>query len=130
MDIDQSGRFQAVQALAGGFTLGFKLLAWINGLGVLLLLSCSLGIVQIDLDPQWLRFPLAAFLAGLALAALGLLWSYPVQSSLLHQLISGKPRRGHWLPLFCSLAAYSLGLLAFIAGRSEEHTSELQSLTR
>ncbi|MFW7342836.1 hypothetical protein V0R37_15005 [Pollutimonas sp. H1-120] len=116
MDIDQTGRLHASRTLAGALVLGFKFLAWTNGLGVLLLLSCSLGIVQIDLDPQWLRFPLAAFLAGLALSALGLLWSYPVQSSLLHQLITGKPRRGHWLPLFCSLVAYSLSLLAFIAG--------------
>ncbi|HEY9572624.1 MAG TPA: hypothetical protein VIR76_05820 [Pusillimonas sp.] len=116
MDIDQSGRFQAVQALAGGFTLGFKFLAWINGLGVLVLLFWSLGFVQIDLDPQWLRFPLAAFLAGLALAALGLLWSFPVQSSLLHQLATGRTRRSHWVPLFCTLVAYSLSLLTFIAG--------------
>src|SRR3546814_18056406 len=86
MDIDQSGRFQAVQALAGGFTLGFKCLARINGLGVLVLLFWSLGFVQIDLDPQWLSFPLAAFLAGLALAAQGRVWSFPVQSSFLPQL--------------------------------------------
>ncbi|HWK70061.1 hypothetical protein [Pollutimonas sp. M17] len=115
MDIDQTGRLHALRTLAGGFALGFKFLAWTNGLGVLLLLCWSLGIVQIDLDPQWLRFPMAAFLAGLALAALGLLWSYPVQSSLLHQLLTGRPRRSHWLPLFCTLVAYSLSLLAFIA---------------
>jgi hypothetical protein len=116
MDIDQTGRLHALRTLAGGLVLGFKFLAWTNGLGVLLLLCSSLGIVQIDLDLQWLRFPLAAFLAGLALSALGLLWSYPVQSSLLHQLLTGRPRRTHWLPLFCTLVAYSLSLLAFIAG--------------
>jgi hypothetical protein len=116
MDIDQTGRLHALRTLAGGLVLGFKFLAWTNGLGVLLLLCCSMGIVQADLDPQWLRFPLAAFLAGLALGALGLLWSYPVQSSLLNQLLTGKARRSHWLPLFCTLVAYSLSLLAFIAG--------------
>ncbi len=109
-------RYCAVRALAGAFALGFRFLAWINGLGVLLILLCSAGAFDIDLDAQWLRLPFAAFLGGLALCALGLLWTYPAQSSLAHQLAAGRARRSHWLPMACTLIAYTLSLLAFLAG--------------
>src|SRR5690606_18573747 len=114
---NQNTEYGAFLALARTFVLGFKFLAWLNGLGVLLVLSCSIGLVEFGLAPQWLRLPLAAFLAGLALCALGLLWSYPAQSSLLDQVSSGRlVRRMHWLPLFCTILAYSLSLIAFALG--------------
>lgn len=119
---DQNNQYGAAQALARTFVLGFKFLAWLNGLGILLVLSCSIGIVEFDLAPQWLRLPLTAFLAGLALCALGLLWSYPAQSSLFHQALQGRPRRGHWLPAFCATLAYSLSLFAFALGCWFTHT--------
>ncbi|MGB6103685.1 MAG: hypothetical protein WBF88_07525 [Pusillimonas sp.] len=106
----------ALRALAAPLVLGFKFLAWLNGLGVLLVLSCSVGVIEIGLAPQWLRLPLAAFLAGLALCAIGLLWSYSAQSCLLNQLTTGRTRRGHWLPLFCTMLAYGLSLIAFALG--------------
>ncbi len=103
-------------ALASSLALGFKFLAWINSLGVVVILFFGLGIIQVDLAPHWLRLPLAAFLAGLVLSALGLLWTYPAQASLLNQLVSGRARRTHWLPLSCTIIAYTLSLLAFVAG--------------
>ena len=79
-------------------------------------MACTMGFVQIDLDPSWLRVPLAAFLAGLALCALGLLWTYPAQASLFAQAYAERARRGHWIPLFCVMLAYTLSLLAFVLG--------------
>jgi hypothetical protein len=110
------GPIPAVQALASSLALGFKFLAWVNGLGVAAMLLFSVGIVPMDLAPQWLRMPMAAFLGGMALCALGLLWSYPVQASLLNQLISGRARKTHWVPLLLAMLAYSFSLLAFIVG--------------
>src|SRR5690554_657102 len=100
--------------LSNSLMLGFRFLAWLIGLGILLVLACSAGIIEVSLDPGWLRMPLAGFLAGLSLVALGLLWVYPVQTSLLSQLLAGRPRRTHWLPLACVLIAYTLSLLAFV----------------
>ncbi len=106
----------AYQALSGVFTLGFKFLAWINGLGVLVVLLCSLGLVQSDFSPAVLRLPLTAFTAGLAFCGLALLWFYLVHASLFTQLITGRARRSHWVPLFCALVAYTLSLMAFVMG--------------
>ena len=103
-------------ALASSLALGFKFLAWINSIGVVVILFFGLGIIEVDLAPQWLRLPLAAFLAGLVLSALGLLWTYPAQASLLNQLVSGRARRTHWIPLTCTIIAYTLSLLAFVCG--------------
>lgn len=85
-------------------------------MGIVVILSLGIGLVQIELAPQWLRLPLAAFLGGLTLSALGLLWAYPVQASLLNQLIVGRSRRTHWIPLCCTMVAYCLALLAFVFG--------------
>lgn len=106
----------AYQALTSVFMLGFKFLVWINAMGVLLVIFCALGLIQTDLTPFMLRLPLALFMAGLALCGVGLLWSCVVQTSLFSQLISGRPRRTHWLPMFLALIAYSLGMIAFIVG--------------
>ena len=80
------------------------------------MLLFGLGIVQVGLSPEWLRLPLAIFLGGLVLSALGLLWTYPVQASLMYQLAAGRRRRTHWIPLFCTMVAYTLSLLAFVFG--------------
>lgn len=113
---DNEAGVAALRILSDGLTLGFRFLAWLNGLGVLLVLLCSAGIVELGLSPEWLRMPLSAFLAGIALAALGLLWVYPVQTSLLAQLLSGRTRKTHWVPLACVLIAYTLSLVAFVMG--------------
>lgn len=105
----------SVQVLGRTLTLGFKFVAWLNGLGVLLTLAFSLGMTA-SASPVWFRLPLAAFLCGLALAGLGLLWSCPAQTSLVYQLARGYKSRGHWVPLFCTLLAYALSLVAFILG--------------
>ncbi len=107
---------KAVSALGRSLTLGFKFLAWLNGMGVVLILLCSMGLIDIGLSPAWMRFPLVSFLGGLALAALGLMWSYSVQASLIHQVISARLRRTHWIPLTCTTIAYILSLAAFFAG--------------
>lgn len=116
MNNNRTDHFSSLQSLTSTLTLGFKFFAWINGLGVIATLSVGMGVITTDLAPQWLRLPLAAFLGGLTLAALGLLWSYPTQASLLNQLIAGRTRRTHWIPLFCTMVAYSLALLAFVFG--------------
>ena len=116
MSSNRLGRAYAYQALSGVLTLGFKFLAWINGLGVLVVILCSLGLVQADVSSSTLRLPLAAFTAGLAFCGLALLWFYLVQTSLLGQMISGQSRRSHWIPLFCAMVAYSLSLAAFVIG--------------
>ncbi|PLC49430.1 hypothetical protein CR159_12555 [Pollutimonas subterranea] len=105
-----------VSALKSSLALGFKFLAWINGMGVVVILAFGLDIIQVDLAPQWLRLPMAAFLAGMVLSALGLLWTYPALASLLNQLVSGRARRTHWLPLSCTMIAYALSLFAFVCG--------------
>jgi hypothetical protein len=115
MNNNQAGLSSAIQVLAGTLGLGFKFLAWVNGLALLLLMACAIGIIDVDLATPWLRLPVTIFLAGLALAMLGLLWSYPVQASLLNQLAEGRPRRGHWIPLICAMTAYGLSLVAFVA---------------
>lgn len=109
-------RESAIRALASTLTLCFKFLAWANGLGLATVFACGTGVIAVDLAAVWLRFPMAVFLAGLALAVLGLLWSYPVQGSLLYQAIHGRARRTHWIPLFCTLLAYAFSLLAFCIG--------------
>jgi hypothetical protein len=114
MNNDRAGQSSAIQVLASTLALGFKFLAWINGLSLLLLMACAIGIIDVELGAPWLRLPVTIFLAGLALATLGLLWSYPVQASLLNQLAEGRPRRGHWIPLICAMTAYGLSLLAFV----------------
>jgi hypothetical protein len=103
---------------------------------VLLILACATGMVQTELTPGWLRLPMAAFLAGLVLCGLGLLWSYLVLASLFAQMVKGQARRTHWVPLFCAMVAYSLSMAAFVLacwsllGLSSfiHHFSELNSL--
>lgn len=116
MNNNLAGLSSAIHVLAGTLGLGFRFLAWINGLALLLLMACAIGIIDVDLAAHWMRLPVTIFLAGLALAALGLLWSYPVQASLLNQLAEGRARRGHWIPLICAMTAYGLSLLAFVLG--------------
>jgi hypothetical protein len=106
----------AYQAMGGLLALGFKFVAWLNGLGVLLIIFCSLGLIQTDLTAAELRLPLVAFTAGLALCGLALFWSYLVQASLFNQLVSGHTRRTHWIPLSCAIGAYALSLMVFMAG--------------
>ncbi|HEY9459615.1 MAG TPA: hypothetical protein VIR04_02310 [Paralcaligenes sp.] len=116
MDVNRANQDSAFQGLTTTFALGFKFLAWINGVGALLIVACSIGVVQVDLSPYLLRLPLASFMAGLALCGLGLLWSYLVQSSLFNQLLEGRARRTHWVPMFCAMIAYSLSMAAFVMG--------------
>lgn len=115
-NVNNAGRAYVYQSLTATFSLGFKFLAWLNCLGVLLVVLCALGLAPVALTPYLLRLPLAAFVCGVAFCGLGLLWSFLVQSSLIRQLVLGEPRRTHWVPMFCVLLAYSLSLLAFIVG--------------
>jgi len=115
-NMEDGARYAALKLLAEAMALGFKFLAWLNGLGVLLILLSVVGVFELDAYPHWLSFPLAGFLGGLAMAALGLLWSCAVHSSYLGQMAQGRRGRSHWLPLFLTLIAYSLSLVAFIGG--------------
>lgn len=96
-------------------TLGFKFLAWINSLGVLLVVLCALGVVPTEVPAFFLKMPLLAFLCGMALAGLGLLWLYMAHASLGMRSQSAR-RRYHWLPVFCVLASYCVSMVMFAVG--------------
>lgn len=96
--------------------LGFKTCTWLNGLGVALTLVLAIGAAPSLVSPYWLRLPLALFLAGIAMAGLGLLWSGIVQGAMLRQLLTGRMRHSHWVATFLALICYALALLAFAAG--------------
>ncbi len=97
-------------------TLGFKFLAWINGVGVLLVVLCALAILPVEVPAYLLRMPLVAFLCGLALAGLGLLWVYMAQASLGSSRVRNGQRRPHWVPVLCVLASYCVSMVMFAAG--------------
>lgn len=111
-----AGKGHAYKALTGVFAQGFRFLAAINGLGVALTLFAAMGTIPTNLAPQLFRMPLAAFLGGLALCGVGLLWGFLAQASLFGQLIEGRRKRTHWVPLACALLAYGLSLLVFVVG--------------
>lgn len=111
-----AGKGHAYKALAGVFAQGFRFLVAINGIGVALTLLAAVGAIQTNLAPQLFRMPLAAFLGGLALCGVGLLWVFLVQASLFGQLADGHRRRTHWVPMVCALLAYGLSLLVFVVG--------------
>lgn len=94
--------------------LGFKFLAWLNGMGVLLIVLCALSVIPTEVPSYLLRMPLIAFLCGLALAGLGLLWVYMVQASLI--LRSPGRRRHHWIPVVCVLGCYCASMVIFAVG--------------
>src|SRR5690606_23138233 len=103
---------------APSFTLvlAFRFVAWLSGLGLALVLGCALGIIETDLPIQYLKLPAAAFLCGLALAGLGLLWAFITQLSLERQWVDVRRKKTHWLPLFCTVLSYCLSMLAFAVG--------------
>ncbi len=109
-------QYQSLQALSRPLILAFKFLAWMNGLGLLLVAFCAFGIVAADIPPYLLRFPLAAFLGGLILAGLGLLWAYLEQLNLYARLVGGQRRKTHWVPLFCVIVSYLFSMLACAGG--------------
>jgi hypothetical protein len=115
-NIGRTGQAHAYHALATVFAQGFRFLATINGLGALFTLCAAVGVVDTNLAPSLYRVPLAAFIAGMALCGVGLLWSYLVQTLLFGQLVEGHPRRTHWVPFVCVLLAYGLSLVMFVAG--------------
>lgn len=95
---------------------GFRLLAWINGIGLLVFLGFAVGILGADVDPPALEPAIAAFAVGLAACALGLLFSYLTHLSLYRQALRARPGRGHWLWTLLSIAAYLAALGAFLLG--------------
>ncbi|MDX3895792.1 MAG: hypothetical protein QHC66_13830 [Pusillimonas sp.] len=114
--LNEDHRPQAVdRTLPDVLTLGFRFLAWINGVGVLLVVLCALGIVPTEVPAYFLRMPLLAFLCGLALAGLGLLWVYMAQASLGLRARDGR-RRPHWIPVLCVLGSYCVSMVTFAVG--------------
>ncbi|TAM85801.1 MAG: hypothetical protein EPN41_11390 [Candidimonas sp.] len=113
---ERAGQSHAYHALATVFAQGFRFLATINGLGVLFSLSAAIGVVDTNLAPGLYRAPVATFIAGLVFCGVGLLWSYLVQTLLFGQLVEGRHRRTHWVPLACTLLSYGLSLALFVAG--------------
>lgn len=111
-----SERHALFRPLSSILMLGFKYLAWLNGLGLLLVMLCALGVISTEFSPEWLRFPLLAFSSGVLLCGLSLLWAYLAQVSLFSQSVAGYARRTHWIPLTCMIIAYCLSLAAFLIG--------------
>lgn len=105
---------QADRSMPDVLMLGFKSLTWLNGIGVLLVVLCGLGILPTEVPSYLLRMPLVAFLCGLALAGLGLLWVYMAQASLFMR--SNGRRRYHWIPVMFVLGSYCFSMAAFAAG--------------
>src|SRR5690606_24384086 len=103
------------RALPDVLMLGFRFLAWINGAGVMLVVLCALGVLPTEVPAYFLRMPLLAFLCGLALAGLGLLWVYMAQASLGLRRRDGR-RRPHWIPVLCALASYCVSMVMFAVG--------------
>src|SRR5690606_22761553 len=93
---------------------GFRYLAWLNGVGVLLIALSALGVIPTEVPSYLLRLPLIAFLCGLALTGLGVLWVYMVQASRL--LRAPARRRHHWLPAIRVLGCYCASMAVFIVG--------------
>ncbi|HLU19434.1 MAG TPA: hypothetical protein VKZ66_05700 [Pusillimonas sp.] len=115
--IDEPGSSTAVRgdtSMPQVLMLGFRYLAWLNGVGVLLIALSALGVIPTEVPSYLLRLPLIAFLCGLALTGLGLLWVYMVQASLL--LRAPARRRHHWLPVICVLGCYCASMAVFIVG--------------
>ncbi len=110
-DAGRSGR-----ATSSALLVGFRFLAWLNGLALASVLACAMGVIETELPVQYLKLPVAAFLSGLALAGLGLLWAFIVQVNLDRPLNEARRKRAHWLPLFCTVLAYSLSMAAFAVG--------------
>jgi hypothetical protein len=114
--MNSSARYDSLGSLSSMLMLGFRYLAWLNGLGLLFVVCCALGIISTDFSPGWLRLPLLAFSGGVLFSGLALLWAYLAQVSLHNQAIAGYTRRTHWVPLTCTIVAYCLGLACFLAG--------------
>src|SRR5690606_8698073 len=115
--IDEPGSSTAVRgdtSMPQVLMLGFRYLAWLNGVGVRLVALSALGVIPTEVPSYLLRLPLIAFLCGLALTGLGLLWVYMVQASLL--LRAPARRRHHWLPVICVLGCYCASMAVFIVG--------------
>lgn len=96
--------------------LGFKLVTGLNALGLVLVFGLALDLMPLSLQAFWLRLPMALFLAGLALGAVGLLWSGLAQAAIQEQTRGGQLRRLHWVPALLAIASHALALLAFAAG--------------
>ncbi|MFC4274694.1 hypothetical protein [Achromobacter aloeverae] len=117
MDLPENTRpANAYQALTQHALAGFRLLGLANGVALLLALSFTLGIVGPDIDPPDLQEAMLAYTAGLACAAVGLLFSYLSHFCLFRQIAAGRASRGHWLPLLVSVLAYGCAVVAFVLG--------------
>lgn len=117
MDYPDSNRpSNAYLSLTALSLSGFRFLGWINGIAVLILVAFSLGVVGGDVDPPDLQEPIAAYAAGLAFCAIGMLFSYLTHFSLFRQIAAGRARRTHWIPMLITVLAYLLGVAAFVMG--------------
>src|SRR3546814_16856898 len=65
-DARRTGQAHASHALATVFAQGFRLLATITGVGVLLTLFCAVGVLQTRLMPVLFRVSLSVFTGGFA----------------------------------------------------------------
>ena len=105
-----------LSVLAAHALAGFRLLAWINGIGLLLVFGFGVGMLGGDADPPALEPAIVAFAAGVGACALGLLFSYLTHLSLYRQALRARSGRGHWLWTLLAGAAYLAALGAFLLG--------------
>jgi hypothetical protein len=117
MDHPDSNRpSNAYQALTTHALSGFRLLAWANGIALLALVAFSLGLIGGDVDPPDLQQSIAAYTAGLAFCAVGMLFSYLSHFSVFRQIAAARASRGHWLPMLIAVLAYGCSVAAFVMG--------------
>lgn len=111
-------RAQQIRASGLSFALlsgAFRFLGWLNGGAALVLVGFSLGIVGADIAAPDLQIPLVLFLAGFALACLGVMFGYLAQVSLLRQGYNGHLTRGHWPAQLLAMLCHLASAMAFCA---------------
>lgn len=117
MDYPDSNRASnAYQALTTHALSGFRLLAWANGIALLALTAFSMGLIGGDVDPPDLQQAIAAYTAGLAFCAVGMLFSYLSHFSVFRQIAAARTGRGHWFPMLVAVLAYGCSVAAFVMG--------------
>lgn len=79
-------------------------------------MAVAAGMIPFALSPYWQRLPMALFLAGMMLSALGLFWSGLTRNLLIRQVLSGRSRRTHWIPALFATISYALAFIVFAAG--------------
>ena len=111
-----AGELTSARGRCGAYALlgaAARWLGWLNGIGALVGVGFSLGVLGADVAPPDLTMPVALFLAGvIACAGAMLCWGLAQVAA-----SAGRPaRRCVTVAVWLGVAAYIASLLAFAAG--------------